>query len=126
MKTTQRRGFDSTWWSDYQSTHPVMAEVRYSWDSGDQWGTVMGWHFAVCEVLSAMDEDIPAHWEFRRGANPASTLAELAEEDDAIPYEDHILAGMVLAYQTTAEDLRYAGEVLHRYAHTLKRAGVDY
>lgn len=122
-----RRGLNSGWWEDYRSRHPLMAEIRLMADWSDAWGECLGWHFAVAETLSAMDEEIPTRWDYHPGAFDPGTLDERADSDgDDIPYGDRVCAEAIRDGWCDAEELRYVGNVMHFYAGMLRRAGMDY
>jgi hypothetical protein len=101
--------------------------IRSLWaiQSGDEWGECMGMWFAIAELLWALDEEIPAHWEFR-----ASPMHERGRGADAVmadaSWPETQLAEMYLEELFTADDLRHAGNVFTRYAQLLKLAGKDY
>jgi hypothetical protein len=101
-----------------------MAEIRLMSDWVDAWGSTLQWHFAICEVLTAAGWDVPAKWEFHQGPiSRGESIYDVARGDE---YPDAALAESVIHNDYTPDDLLYAGEVLHRYASVLRRAGVSY
>jgi hypothetical protein len=92
----------------------------------DPWGSALGLHFAICDVLHAIGEsgDALARWEFRPSPFAvADTLPGLIESED---YSVSALAESVIDGVISVEDLVRAGEVLSRYTALAVLAGRDY
>jgi hypothetical protein len=88
----------------------LKAELRIDDISFDPWGTVMQWHFNLCEHLYwHIEEEVPSAWQFRPGMGGAPEREEYSPFDN-VPYEDLVKFGNVLA----------------RYASKLRQAGKDY
>lgn len=106
------------------------AEVKWlaKQDPADPWGDALSVQFAICDVLLAADETIPAAWEFQAAAaSYADTVDDLADNVDGnVAYSTEVLAAMYRDREITGDQLRYAGNVLARYADVLKLAGLDY
>lgn len=90
-------------------------------DPGDRWGVTMGHRFAIAEALYHHGETIPDEWDFRHGALLPDELDCIRDE-----YPDAEYYGELQAGDMSADQLRYAGNVLARYAACLRRAGLDY
>lgn len=80
------------------------------WDSGDQWGSTMGYFFEVAHELSRMGADIPEAWQYRDGA------AGPPERDGDYPE----------IYAAGSSELVMFGNLLHILSDTLRDAGKDY
>lgn len=93
-----------------------------SFDPDDKWGWVMGWRFDIAETLFRLREEIPADWEFRPGASLITMMNPLEHLEWGA---SELLYGLNWGYWT-ADDLRYAGTVLGRYAAWVRAAGEDY
>ena len=108
----------------------------------DPWGETMHMFFDVASVLDMTDVEgdvTPgpfARWDYRRAPStvPAvETVAARAEgEFNEGEFEgDYTYAQVMLAFgyvegAVTQADLVYAGDVLHKYACLLERAGKNY
>jgi hypothetical protein len=104
--------------------HPLLRD-RVTEDSTDKWTGTLSVHFAIADCLTALREYIPIWWEYAPGAvkTNALTLNDLINEDD---YPTCCIAQELVSGELTADDLRHAGNVLHRYTNVLRTAGEDY
>ena len=93
----------------------IMELVRMDDIGYDPWGTAMQHWFGIANVLTVNVYDVPAHWQYRPGAD------ETTEEWPDSEYQWLLDEGYV-----TADDLRRAGNVLARYARACERAGRSY
>lgn len=82
---------------------------------------MMFW-FGFATVLDALGEDVPQHWEYRRGMVSDATVLESATED----WPACEIMELLTAEHITAADIRWYGSVLARYAGLLKDAGRSY
>lgn len=81
-------------------------------DSGDPWGRVMAWRFALANYLCRYGKPIPHEWEYSPGAfGPACE-----------GYEYDVLKSRRYGAKTLAR----IGEVLFRLARILEAQGRDY
>lgn len=83
---------------------------------GDPWGTAMSVHFAIADLLHAEGLDIPAEWGY---SNPSGNV-------DPTDYAFEDIAHAWTSGYITADELRHAGNVLHRFEDYLTRIGRDY
>ncbi len=91
---------------------PVLQVMRDEFGCGDEWGTVMSWHFAVAEAL-----------HFRHGETlPYFRPSPVQRDIDAEQWPDACLAEMNL----TTGELLHAARCLDRYAEWLRAAGMSY
>lgn len=82
-------------------------------DSGDSWGSVMAWWFAVAdEIYFGRDFEVPGEWRFRP--------SPLGSQNDPEMYETECVR------EASDEALQRFGAVLTRYASMLRAAGKDY
>jgi hypothetical protein len=103
--------------------NPILRDLITD-DPADLWGAALSVHYAIADVLTAWGEHVPRHWEFRPSlVAEQKTLNRLVNSRN---YEDSEIAIAVLAGKVTADDLRYAGNVLHRYTNVLHLAGKSY
>jgi hypothetical protein len=88
----------------------------------DEYGTTLGWHFAIAELLTLLEfhHDIPAAWQFR--AAPGLDSSTWAEDS----HENSELWELWQTGEISADALIYWGNVLSRYADVLRAAGLDY
>jgi hypothetical protein len=96
-------------------------------DPQDPWGDAISTAFAIADVLYAAGEHIPVEWEFHASSafdDDVDTMAENA--DDEHSYATETLANLYMQRGITADELRYAGNVLSRYNNLLKAAGLNY
>lgn len=84
---------------------------RMERDSGDPWGSVMGWLFDIADEMERRGSEHPVEWRYRPGAFGP-------------PDESECNAGGVL--DATDDALEQFGRVLNRYADKLRIAGKDY
>lgn len=125
---------------------PFRGEWQYT--SRDEWGVTLGHWFGVAEVLHTANVEIPERWGYRpplietEGRNVIANWhaddqpCVLASgrnygTDDAPIYdcgcgEEHYYVPFLDAGEAGIEMLRYAGNVIDRYAGWLTRAGKDY
>ena len=96
--------------------------IAMFYGDGDEYGTTVGWHFAIAELLTLLEfhDDIPAAWQFR--AAPGLDSATWADDS----HENGELWALGQDGELTAESLTYWGNVLARYATILRAAGNDY
>ncbi len=94
----------------------LMAEMNIGAD-GDDWGLCLSWHFAVCDVLYHMNEDIPAEWQYRHG------LGCTGEDDD---YQTAVTRDMVDDGTVSVKDLIDFGQFLNAWADELRERGESY
>lgn len=90
--------------------HRLLEDFRLFFD--EPWGSTMHWWFTIADELYHREALTPAHWQFK-----PSPIGSVNDPDDAATQA-------VMA--TGSDALVFAGNVLHRYAQVLKRAGVDY
>jgi hypothetical protein len=95
--------------------NPVLAIMRDDFDS-DEWGTAIGWGFAVAELSTLEGVDVAPELEYR-----PSILGPILEG-----YPDTYLQEMYEADEVSEDDLREAGKLLARYLDWLRAAGLDY
>lgn len=93
------------------SASNLMQEFRLFYDSGDPWGSTMGWWFSVAGEMWERGLAIPDAWQYR--ASPFG-----GRDPDA--YETPICES------ATDEALILFGRAMNRYAGILKAAGRDY
>lgn len=86
-------------------------------DGSDPWGSAIGFHFGICDVLTFVEEDVPSAWQFRAGAGSD----ESPEEWPAVEILDYLERGL-----TDADELRHFGSVLSRYTRLCDLAGHSY
>lgn len=103
--------------------HPYIRDIYYMGDTGDPWGNAAGMLFGICYVLYANDEEIPDEWGFRPGLLVSNEHEHIREEGS---FPDVMLLDGYMDGDITGTDLRRAGEVFHRYAKALERAGMSY
>jgi len=106
--------------------HAILrADLTANWDRGDAWGSAMGAHFSIADVLYVAGEDIPAAWGYRQPNTTQAVHDAMYDENNgdwlAADLRESLMTGLV-----TADDLRHAGDVLSRYTDMLKAAGRDY
>lgn len=91
-------------------------------DSGDSdvWGWAIAHHFDIAATLYLRDESIPREWQYR----PSPLMTEDVERSENLVTDD--LLDMLDSNQITADDIRYAGQVMFRYCNWAQRAGKDY
>jgi len=92
----------------------IKSEYKLTSD-GDSWGHCLCWLFAIADEIyfNRCDEiSVPDKWQFRPSC--------IGPSNDPESYETEIVEG------TETHDLLQFGQVLHRYADRLKRAGKDY
>ena len=107
----------------------------------DPWGEAMHMFFGVASVLDMTDVEgdvTPgpfARWDYRRasawGVPAVGDVAARAEGSEGEWADDYTYAQIQLAFgyvegAITQADLVYAGDVLHKYACLLERAGKNY
>lgn len=111
----------------------------------DAWATTIGHWFGVTETLYHAGECLPAQWEFRHGMTNHDPISEWHGWNTPCPHtdgrnwgtdeepeyecqctEERYYVPFLDAGERGIEMLRYAGNVLDRYASWLKRAGKDY
>lgn len=86
--------------------HLRMSDLAY-----DPWGTSIAAFFDVAAEMYNRDMDIPVDWHY-------------CPSQLGVNVEDDILADLFSRCET--EDIRYIGDLLHRYTNMLKIAGKDY
>ena len=106
----------AVWLSARPTRNPILEVMRDTFDSGDAWGSVLAWHFAIADVVHELVGHTPDSWEFI----PSPFGAEI----DCYEYEAVIEA--MREDGATLDDLIPAGNVLQRYAAQLRLAGEDY
>jgi hypothetical protein len=105
------------WLSARPTRNPILERMRDSFDGGDPWGSVMGWWFAIADVITEIDaSQVPSEWEFHQSPFGANTEAFEYSEILETMRDDGV----------TLDDILHAGKVLTRYASQLKLAGKDY
>lgn len=88
----------------------LLDRFNTEYDSGDPWGSVMGWWFKICDELYRRGAGVPLRWEYTPGAGGAPD----PEEGD-----------FCLSYYKS-EDLIIFGDLLCKFAAACKRGGLDY
>lgn len=91
----------------------LLGEFNLSYDY-DPWGQVMGWLFAVCDVLTDSGLGTPPEWDFHQ--------SPMGSDTDS--YEYQTLQDLYVDY--TDDDLLAFGHFLNREADQLRAAGQDY
>lgn len=131
-----------------RALEPFREEWQFT-TGNDEWGVTLGHWFGVAGTLYAAGEDTPERWQYR----PPSISVRCPIEDwhpygQKCPWhpedckdlccvnewgeracectEERYYVPFLDAGETGIEMLRYAGNVLDRYASWLKRAGKDY
>lgn len=105
------------WLSARPTRNAVLETMRDTFDSGNAWGSVAAWHFAICDVIGEIDPDqVPEEWQFRQSPFGADTEA----------YEYSAVIETMAGDGVVLDDLIRAGNILHRYATQLRLAGLDY
>jgi hypothetical protein len=96
--------------------------ISVSYGDEDEYGTTVGWHFAIAELLTLIERTdlIPAAWQFR----PSPMLSWDSWEEDG--YENAELYRLWADGELNVDALTYWGDVLSRYAGILRAAGKDY
>ena len=87
--------------------------------SGDRWGTAIGIHFALADLLTEWHEGsgiIPSEWGYRQALGGADT-------DD---WNYRVLTEDLERGELHASDLIHAGNDLSRYCAYLDRKGLSY
>lgn len=127
---------------------PYREEWRGEGFNGDHWGSSFLHQIAIANVMDAANELTPPAWEYRPaliGTADYDVIAdwhaygepcpltsdenfgtEAEPEYDCQCSEERYYVPFLDAGETGIEMLRYAGNVLDRYASWLKRAGKDY
>lgn len=93
------------------NTNPVLQASRIYFGS-DEWGTTMGWWFAIADYLTDLGVEVPEDWEFRQ--------SPFGSDTEAYEYQE------LLDLRASAEDALFAGRVFTKYAGYLKSIGEDY
>lgn len=88
----------------------ILADFNCEYDSGDPFGSVMRWWFAVCEELTRRGEDVPASWNYRPGALGVPNEPE--DGEDLTVY--------------SVNELRSLGMLLDSFHDVIVKAGLDY
>lgn len=88
-----------------------MSDYRY-----DPWSCCLGMHFAICDVLRDVGEDIPSSWGYSPGLGGPDT------EDFGFQTLKEGLEGILW----NTQDLESFGNILSRYASKLRVAGKNY
>lgn len=113
----------------------LLATIAMYSDGGDEWGSNMGWYFAIAHVLwHRTAEPIPAAWEYRH----SDACRELDLDDS---YEQAEIMGLFpaltieypdeqaitwAAYRDACDTLLYVGTIVSRYDDWLRLAGRNY
>jgi len=103
----------------------IRADLRATWDNGDAWGSCVGAHFSIADVLYVIGEDIPDEWQYRQPNTTTRVRDAIYNEDNG----DWLAADLLESYYTnliTGDDLRHTGNVLSRYSDMLNAAGRSY
>lgn len=89
----------------------LKAEFRLGY-SGDPWGHVLGWLFAIADEMETNRNGAPVEWEFRQSPmGPDEESYEYCVLQQAPPSDN---------------DLERFGNLLWRYRAKLKHLGKDY
>lgn len=83
-------------------------------NSGDEWGTVMGAFFKLCEFMYATELPVPSEWGFKPGLSFKHLGTEILTEDHE------------MFQGCTTEVLQEFGNYLNRKADKLERQGSSY
>lgn len=97
---------------------------RADYDPGDPWGWVMGHRFAIAELMFLEWLEIPEAWEFR--PSPSLRRGAGAVPVDLDVYPDCEWRHAWACGYVDEDALRWAGDVLARYASAVVRAGRSY
>ena len=92
----------------------MIEEVKQSWDSGDKWGSVMAWLFAIADEMYMRGSGPPDAWDFWPGLGINGDVRQLDT------FEGETCA------EASDDELAWTGSVLWRYRAALERAGLDY
>lgn len=98
-----------------QRTEALSLARQDDWYDG--WGTLMQHRFGIAEALYHAGDSLPAEWQFRHGA-ASGCLADWPDSEYRWMLSE--------TGQVSADQLRYAGNVLDRLARLYVRAGKDY
>lgn len=108
-----------------ENRNPVITVFRENFDTGDKWGSTINFLFALCDIATVFDVEIPAELEFS-----ASPLGADIEDDSYQSILGLMSAGMYIHAPLTLEEFRkhvgHALKVLGRYDSLLRLAGEDY
>lgn len=108
------------WSTDKVGRDELRVTIQVGWDSGDKWGSGMGWLGGACDALAFLGRRdlIPDSAGYQVGAggpNPHDT-----HEGDEFMY--HI----VHVDRVTVNDVSYWAHVMDRYCDLIRAAGKDY
>ncbi len=96
----------------------IRQEIDMS-DTGDAFGNIASWGFAIAGTLYRHDAYIPSAWRYR----PGLFAGTLKRDED---YEGGMLEDLLAAGEITLDDIRDAGAVIMRYWSTLEIQGRAY
>lgn len=97
--------------TERNTSNPVL-EVSRIYFGDDEWGTTMGWWFAIADYLTDQGAEIPEEWEFRQ--------SPFGSDTETIEYQE------LVEIEASIEDALFAGRVFAKYAGYLKSIGADY
>ena len=86
------------------------------YSDGDEWGNIMGWSFALCDVLTDVGVPVPTKWEFRQ-----SPMGSDSDDDRYLELSTTLHNGGISRNQ-----LLILGYILVDRADTMRANGEDY
>lgn len=95
----------------------ILNEIRTDDIEHDPFGTCLGWHFPIADLLTDRNPDmVPASWEFRQALGGSDS--EDYRYQDLVDWLDYEMV--------TVDDLVKIGNILSRYVRILHMQGRDY
>lgn len=108
-----------------ENKNPILIVMRESFDKGDAYASNLGWLFALCDIATVFDVEIPAELEFSQ--------SPFGADDEAWEYQSILglmSPSMYIHEPLTLEEFRkhvgHALKVLGRYDAILRLEGHSY
>lgn len=107
------------------TTNPVLQVLRENFDSGDKWGSNIGFLFALCDIATDYGIPVPAELEFSQGMGGSNTESyEYRAIEGLLKDGDYIYAP--LTPERFQKSVEHALKVCGRYDSLLRLAGENY
>jgi hypothetical protein len=109
-------------------TNPALQVLADNWDSHDPWGSGMVALGAVCDVLTAANEQdrIDPGAGYRPAMGQTQSLDDLADSGEDEAWDCVALANELREGTVTVDDLARAARILHLYLDRVRAADLDY